>query len=523
MRKTGVLLDLHEFLLRRLIFIFRIIKSEQSFYSLVLLIFILTFFFRLFNYENRIHLQADNSQDVQVARYAFDNLLLPLSGPFSSAGPFHYGPWYFWFLEIISIFPFGLLTHWYPISLLHIIFVGLVFLLGKEVGGRWVGIFASLFAAISPVQIDSSLTVWNPSVVPTISLLSLMFLIKFFKDKKVKDIFLLNFFIGLGVTIHFQIALLVPISISSILLIKPGFKNYIKFLPYAFSGFILPFLPMIYLDSNLGWYNLKSIFIFLAIDQFNSWVPNRWLTYVFDYWPNTWAFVMGGNKVIVYILSICILIFSLIRLKRIKEYRIYYLVAFVFLAEVIAYRYYRGQRFQYYSFFAHPSIFVLSSWAVYQLLAYKKILGVALLTLVISFTLRSSIILLKERSVSLSDFKTVKEEIFSMFPSSKFNIYGCYSNANATSHPAALLIYYEHKDSSDGVKIGLCEDKEKITWEPILSFKDDPLQKKLWYERSTYKVYYDTAEWFLKYPPKSGGNFWDFLKKNFSLQCYPHC
>lgn len=497
-------------------------RGQRPFFLLAFLILTFTIFFRLFNFENRVHLQADNSQDVQIARYAYDNLLLPLAGPFSSAGPFHYGPWYFWFLEIASIFPFGFLTHWYLISFIHIILVGLIYFLGKEVGGKLTGIIASLFAAISPVQIDSSLTVWNPSVVPIISLLSLMFLIRFYKKKDIRDLFILNFLIGLGITIHFQLLLIFPAAIVSLILIKPSLKNFAKYFPFAISGLLLPFLPLLYLDSNLNWYNFKSLFIYLAVDQFNTWVPNRWITYAFDYWPNAWSYIVGGNKYITFILIFLVGLFSAIKLRGLKYNKVYYLVTFTFLIEFIAYRYYRGQRFQYYSFFAHPYILVLSAWAIHRFIVFRKLLGLVFLSLILFYTLNVSFENLKERGVRLNDFKKVKDELYARYPGTKFNIYGCFSNPNATSHPLALLLYYEGRDNGDGIKIGLCEDKEDVTWEPIVSLTNS-LGKTLWYERSTYKVYYDTSEWWVKSPPGTGGNFWQYLKKNLSPKCYPHC
>lgn len=498
----------------------KFVKKEPLYSLLILIAIFLAIFLRTYNYQARIHLQADNSQDVQIARFAADNFKLPLAGTFSSAGPFYYGPWYFWFLEIVSFIPLGFLTHWYVLTFVSLLFIVLVFWLGKEVGGKWVGAISALLAAISPAQIDNSLSVWNPAIVPILSLSLLIFLVRFYKRKKVFDLFLLGFFTGLSITIHFQSFLILPVVFVAIILIKPSFKNYLKYIPFAALGFLIPFVPLIYLDSKLYWYNFTSLFIFLAIDQFNAWIPNRWLTYAFSYWPNAWADIIGGSRWISIFIICVVFIFSLLKLPKIRKNINYFLIAFTFLAEVILYRYYRGQRFQYYSYFAHGPVFILSGWGIFQLFKFKKVLGAIMLLLIFVFTMNVSIYNFKTNSLTLERFNMIKEDIYSKYPGQSFNIYGCVANANSISHPMALLMYWDRRDDIHGMKIGLCEGS-KISWEPIISTMSG--KKTIWYERSTERVYFDTAEWWLKSPPQKGGSFWKFLKKNLSPGCWPLC
>lgn len=499
----------------------RFAKKEPLYFSLILITVFLAIFLRTYNYQARIHLLADNSQDVQIARFAANNFKLPLAGPFSSAGPFYYGPWYFWFLEIVGFIPLGFLTPWYVLTFVSLLFIVLIFWLGREVGGKWVGAISALFAAISPAQIDNSLSVWNPAIVPILSLSVLIFLVRFYKRKKVFDLFALGFFTGLSVTIHFQSFLILPAVLVAIILIKPSFGSYLKYIPSVVLGFLIPFVPLIYLDSKLYWYNFTSLFIFLAIDQFNAWIPNRWLTYAFSYWPNAWADIIGGSRWISIFVICVVLAFSLLKLSKIKKNINYFLIAFTFLAEVILYRYYRGQRFQYYSFFAHGPVFVLSAWGTVQLYKFKKVLGAIMLFIVFVFTVSVSVRNFKANSLTLERFNTIKRDIYSIYPGQSFDIYGCMANANSISHPMALLMYWDRRDSLHGIKIGLCESGSEISWEPIISTMSG--KKIIWYERSTEKVYFDTAEWWLKSPPQKGGSLWKFLKKNLSPRCWPHC
>lgn len=67
----------------------------------------------------------------------------------------------------------------------------------------------------------------------------------------------------------------------------------------------------------------------------------------------------------------------LIRLREAAKFKIFFLLAFSFFLEVVMYRYYGGQRFVYFSNFAHPSVFLLTAWVVVELFKIKKPLGAA--------------------------------------------------------------------------------------------------------------------------------------------------
>src|SRR3989344_6759904 len=114
-------------------------KKDSMFFFFVSLAVVLAVFFRTYNYIDRVNIHSDNAWELQVVRYAFDNLRIPEVGPFSSAGPFFYGPWYFWIFMVMAIVPLGFLTHWYLMTILSFVFIYLVFWIGREVGGKWVG------------------------------------------------------------------------------------------------------------------------------------------------------------------------------------------------------------------------------------------------------------------------------------------------------------------------------------------------------------------------------------------------
>lgn len=491
----------------------KFILKDRWFFLLLVLIGIVAIFLRFYNFDERIFVQADNSRDAQVAVYAAHNFFFPIIGQFSSAGPFFYGPWYYWFLQIFNLLPFGILTSWFVIKVVYLAYIALIYLLGKEIGGKKLGALCALFAAVSPAQINYSFSIWNPAIVPILVLTTLLILLGFYKRKTLLNFFLLNFLVSLSLSVHFQSILILPVLLVALILIKPAVINYIKYLLVAVVGFLIPLLPLIYFDLRFDGYNSKSILVYLLVDQYNIWIPNRWLTYVFSYWPETWSYIVGGYSFVVYVLIAVLIPIFIWNLRKFNKNRHFYLIALVFLFEFIMFRYYRGERYQYYSLFAHSPIIIITAWTCWKLSRLHKLVGGLLIFTVVFFSLLKSIEDFKERGVTLAEVDTSKELIYGTFKNKKFDIYGCKSNASSVSHPLALSMYFDGMNDVNGVKIGVCEDETGIAW-TALTNEDLGGKEPLWYGKSTKTVYIDTVEWWKIKPPLGGDDdLWRFLYK----------
>lgn len=473
-------------------------QKDFWFSLLVTCTIVLAVFFRVYNYSERIYIESDNTRDAQVAKYAADNGKLAQIGQFTSAGPFFYGPIWYWVLEIFSIFPFGKFTQWYLITFLGLIFVYLTFKTGTEIGGKYVGGIAALFAAVSPLTIRNSLAVWNPASVPFLVLLSLYFLVRYLKSNKIIFAFLVSLTISAAMTIHFQNVLTAPIILLALILGKFSWKKIIVMV----TGFMLPFLPLIWFDLRFNWFNFGKIYWYLKEGQYAIWVPNRWLTYAFDYWPKAVEEIIGGNFFISYLLIIFMGIIFLINLRKIKAYRLIYAILATFIMEIIMFRYYRGERYLYYSYFSVPTIILLSAWLVTQLFKLNKLLGAVFLLIIASGTIWSTILQLTPPRYAYSQIARVINEIYAAFPNQSFSVHGCLFNGNTVAHPLAYFMYLDGRNSKDGVKIGTCESAETVVaWKPI---RDDEVGKPNsgWINKDTSQVFEETAEWWIKNPPQ---------------------
>jgi len=383
-------------------------------------------------------------------------------------------------------------------SFLSLVFILLIYWLGKEIGGKWMGAAAALFAAISPAQIDNSFSVWNAAADPFLALLAMIFLIRFYKEKKAFDIFLLGFIVSLAITIHFQNALIGPLVLIAILTSKPKIKNF----AYMVIGLLIPILPFLYFDLRFNWFETRRIFDYITIGQYRIWVPNRWLTYAGVYWPKTWAYIVGGN---IWVGGLIITLLSLLfifRLKDMKKYILFYLIAIGFVLEVILFRYWRGERFAYFSHFAHPAVILLTAWVAVELYRIRKIIGLIFVSLLIIFTFNESLKNLKDRELTLPRVNLLKNEIYANYPQDKFETYGCIYNGALISHPLSFVMYSEGRNEIGGVKIGVCQLADKSFDWKVLSGEDVKDENSAWFNETTSTVYKSMTEWWKENPPR---------------------
>lgn len=480
------------------LFIKKIVKAARRdplFTLLFVVVLITGVFFRTYMWSERIYIHSDNSLYAQIAKYALDTLNIPQIGVFPQA-PFFTGPEWLWVLMVFYLLPFGVLSPWIAMTFFSIIFIYLVFWVGKEVGGKWLGLTAAFFTAISPGQIDNSFSVWNTYADPFLILLAVIFLIKFYKTKRSLFAFLVAFTISFAITVRFQMMITIPVIAVSLFCVKPKIKYFLA----AVTGFIIPLLPFLYFDLRFNWFETRRIWDYATIGQYRIYVPNRWLTYAGIWWPEVWGLTIGGSKWVGGLLIFLVSILTLINLKRFKKNVLYYLIAISFVLEVILFRYFRGERYVYYSLFAHGPIFILSSWAIWQLSKFKKFLAVALFVIISFLTLKESFGNLKSREVSLKKIVDFKKEIYQAYPTEDLDIYGCSHSGARIARPLALLIYGGGRNKEDGLKIGVCESKDDYSW--FVLTDEEAANRDVWFAATTSTTHREAIEWWKENPPK---------------------
>lgn len=490
----------------------------DKFFSLTFL-FILTIglFFRTYNYLDRISVVNDNSRDAIIGLFSKNNFLFPQIGAFSQA-PFFFGPWWYWIMSAFYYIPFGALTPWYIVTFLSIVFIALIAWVSNEIGGKSLALITAFFSAISTVLVTNSLYVWNPTIIPLLTLLVIIFCLRYIKKRKSIDIFAAGFFYSLAVTIHFQTALIAPTIL--IALIVAGFKT--KHLLFLILAISIPVMPFIYFDLRFNWFESKRIIYYFLIGQHAYYVPNRWLTFLWDFWPKTWAGVLGANEWIARLLIASLSFLTIFRLKEIKKYKFFYLLAFSFVVEIIIYRYFGGQRYDYYNLFTYPSILILTSWVIWELLKTNKFLGCILLLVITLLTLNATIKLLNDKvPVRFTTINNIKKSIYNQYRNDMFDVYGIGPYGKHYGLPLAYLIYTDNRSTMSGIKVGIYEGNTGLEWQ-TLDVAD--FQSKILFRTTAPVVFSDVVEWWKKDPPKRDDDqFWEFVLKSLNPKCYPKC
>jgi 4-amino-4-deoxy-L-arabinose transferase-like glycosyltransferase len=122
---------------------------------------------RLPNLATRGTWDGDQGHDMLVLRAFVRDGTLPLLGPPTSIGDVHHGAWYYYLLSPAAALTGGdsPLAVVAVIALAGIAAVGVVWWLGRSVGGPIAGAVAGLAMAASAAAVDESSFIWNPNLI----------------------------------------------------------------------------------------------------------------------------------------------------------------------------------------------------------------------------------------------------------------------------------------------------------------------------------------------------------------------
>ncbi|MDP2638353.1 MAG: glycosyltransferase family 39 protein [Candidatus Levybacteria bacterium] len=431
-------------------------KQKIQFYVL-LGILLLGLFLRFYNYPYRYSLGEETIRDAVVGIEGARELQFPLTGSFSSLGPFTFGPWYAYQLIIFYlIFPF-LYSPWIYLGIISVIYIFIMYKVGRVLGGSTFGLITAFLAAISPAQIISATHLTNPNNTNFFAALSIwLFLILLLKSKSTWWYLIFGFLIGVGINLHFQMGSLLILPL--ILLI---YKRKISNFMYSALGVLISFIPMLIFEMNNHWFTVRNMFFYLTEGKNAIYVPNRWLFYVRDFWPAFWSDALG---VPVWFGNLIIFLFLIVMAWSIYNKKISLKLAIligVFLLNFILLRYYWGPRFFGYLNFLRPFIFIFTAFAVINL-KYKKVyLGFILIPLVVLFSYPRIVSELASDPFSKIVHDKVSE-LKEKYPSKNFSLFTCSKKYNSTYNSVAFstlfLLDKSNKFGDDAVKIAFQSD-----------------------------------------------------------------
>lgn len=486
---------------------------DNNFGISVFCILNVAFILRFYDYLNRFGLAYDQAHDAIVARFAIENGLIPLVGPFSSAGPFQTGgTWYYFIMSGFNMITFTWIAPWIFMTLIYILFVYLIIIIGKGLVDKPFGLIVGTLAAVSTAQIAQSTNLANQGPEAIISLLAIWGATSWIVKKKKIYLFALGFFVSLGISIHMQAAaliLLIPLAI-----IFAGIKNLrSKSVAIVLLGLFIPHIPLLIFDFQNDFVNLRGMIQYVLYDQYKislDILGRRWLTYAGVFWPTAWGHIIGGQTLFGYFTIFGVglmLIFSLLT-RKISKLFLFLFVSFSLMVAVL--RYVRTPLFDSYLVFLNPFVLLISAWLVHFIFSKNRIFGVIVFLLLVSgsFIKDFSEITHQGTKPILLMIEKWKVELDQKYPGKNFSFFDYRLASKDASFPFVYYMYSSRKTSDDGLRIGIAyrSDEKKFSYD-IVAGKDsgynifyldgsqEDIEKAGWFPINPSYVYNSTENW----------------------------
>lgn len=488
-------------------------KIEITTILLIIIVF-LGAIVRIYNVPYRYSLGEETVRDAVVAIEAARQIQLPLTGAFSSLGPFTFGPLYTYQMAFFTfIFRHGY-SPWIYLTILAILYILVMYEIGKILEGKTFGLLLALITALSPTQIISATHLTSHNNTNIFAVLAIFVFLKIMlKNISLWWGFLLGVVLGIGINLHYQMMGLFVLPIA-LLFYKP--KKYLYFIN-SIVGIFITFIPLIIFELNNHWFNIRNMIYYFLYGKNAIYVPNRWLFYVRDFWPSFWADAFGiPSWAGMILMGLSFFLLGYLSFKR-KLQLTFVLLLICFIANFILLRYYWGPRFFGYLNFLRPFVFIFTSFFIYRLSKLK--FGVLLSGVICILLLFGAYPRIRDQfqrdPFTMRLYKNVSV-LENKYSSKKIALYGCNNyyrgGYDAITFSTVFLLDLKKINGSD-VKIALesqdCEipDTSKIShvsetgYVDITNLSDIDLKRAGWQQVTFNSIYEHNARWWLKEQP----------------------
>lgn len=466
---------------------------------ILLVILGVAIFFRFFNIQDRYVFDFDPTRDALISLEGENKFLFPLSGPKSGIADFTFGPWYYYQIIIFSILTPFKYAPWIYIGITSAASVLVYFFIGKLLVDRRLGLILAFIVAIAASEIGPVTGLSNPNLVPIQSSLAVLFFVIYIKKKlSFWWLFAWGFVIGVGINHHYQAIGLLFLPIIAILYTR---KDIIKTVSALLLGLLISFIPLIVFNITENWHTIRGLQDYLV--EGRSSAPNRWQTYILEFWPNLFSYIVGVPMIVGLIIAVYILLVTILAWVKKTVPRGYLLLLGVLLINFLFVRYATSVRENYYFLYLHPFIFTAWAFSIWYALGNKYLKwGMFFLAYAaFFFNVKEDIRRLpdeRESKIVRNNIAIIEET----YPSG-VTVYRCGDRVANTAQIMAFFLYHDKKLAENGTTIGLrsdqCDDNTPFTYMPfdnnsgyvLLDFKMFPEAKKYWTPVTPASVYND--------------------------------
>jgi len=380
---------------------FHEIRTRKIEYFLLFIILFFSAFFRLFRLDQLLGFWYDQGRDALVIWDLIHYRKFFLIGPVTGIEGIFLGPFYYYLIA-----PFYWIGKGSPVtaasflSLLTVLAIFLIYLLGKQIYNRKVGLMAAFLYGFSYQQVVFARWLANPNPLPLFTLLTIICLYKFLEIHNTKYLILSTFLIGLCLQLEAASAIFfLPSTLIILFWQRKHLK--VKWLFLSFLAFFVTLIPQIYFDFRHEGVLRNAFKKFLLEEKsfrlsFLQTVHLRLLTY-YDVFVGKLLTSGGGSKLFVLALfSATLFFFS----KKLFNQGGKMLAIWLFVP-LLGYFFYQGNHgyvWDYYFTGVVPAFFILFSAGICYLFE-KNLIGKVLVSffmiLFLSSNLKSTVNYLK--------------------------------------------------------------------------------------------------------------------------------
>ena len=474
-------------------------------------IILIAIFFRFYNTPLRYTIGYDSSRDAFVALEGARQLQLPLTGPFSSLGPFTFGPWYY-----IQLILFTALTHipnapWVYMGVSSVLFVLVMYKVGELIQDKRFGLVVAFFAAIFPIHIITGTSLsnaWNVSIFAGIAMLAYLKLIR--AKSSYWWSLILGFSVGLAANAHYSSLALLVLPLL-IFLYKP--RRYKHVVAMAL-GLFIAFLPLIIFDLNNHWFTFRNLLYTGIHMKGRIYVANSWTIYLRDFWPSYLSNTTGLPIPLVLLmvfLSVGSILWSFVKRKIASPL---FLLLCAFFIVFVQLRYYGGERSVSYLQYRQPFVLVLFAYPINMLFRFRY----GVLMIIVSTLLLTLFILPRDISeLGSPAFETeihgYANQLIRSYPDQKFSTFNCQEYNHGKMQALALLLDVRGKLDDSGFKIGFADAHcavpqnqktksvlEEMSVVDLSNSTEEELAKAGWMSATAKRVHGKTVRWWIENP-----------------------
>lgn len=225
----------------------------------IFLLLVLTFLLRVYKVDDLFYFTYDESIPAFIGRRLILWQHLPLIGGATPFG-FHLGPYFYWFYAaLLFIGKLNPLVWGYAAALLSIVTTFLIYIVGKNLGNKKIGITAAIFWSISYLANVYDRHLWALFWGPMVSLLVLYFLNKIAIGRQ-KFIYPLALTIGLSIHADPSNLVFLGLAIAALIYNKIPFKKNFAII-FAFIAIFIT--PLVAFDLRHNFANTRPVLDFI--------------------------------------------------------------------------------------------------------------------------------------------------------------------------------------------------------------------------------------------------------------------